>query len=166
MFVLLPGELRLAPHVPSPGYHAVRLLLLLLLSLLIFLLLLYCRLQTLALWKFSRYLILTALPFKLCNDASQFVAPTFLSLLLGVVSSGQPSSLGYMYATLMLALLITGTLCDNQHFQRVMRAGETVVVHFQFPLLTLCGNFLAKLQYMYATLQYMYAVLRCMYALL
>lgn len=81
-------------------------------------------LQTWALWKFSRYLILTALPFKLCNDASQFVAPTFLSLLLGVVSSGQPSSLGYMYATVMLALLITGTLCDSQHFQRVMRAGE------------------------------------------
>ena len=80
-------------------------------------------LQTLALWKFSRYLILTALPFKLLNDASQFVAPTFLSLLLGVVSSGQPSSVGYMYASLMLALLITGTLCDNQHFQRVMRAG-------------------------------------------
>ena len=83
-------------------------------------------LQTLALWRFTRYLILTALPFKLVNDLSQFVAPTFLNLLLGVVSSGQPSSVGYMYATLMLALLILGTASDNQHFQRVMRGGESL----------------------------------------
>ena len=86
-------------------------------------------LQVRALWNFSRYLILTALPFKLVNDASQFVAPTFLSLLLGVVSSGQPSSLGYFYAVLMLCLLITGTLSDNQHFQRVMRAGAAPSSH-------------------------------------
>lgn len=83
-------------------------------------------LQTSALWKFTRYLILTALPFKLINDLSQFVGPTFLNLLLGVVSSGQPSSLGYMYAVLMVTLLIIGTACDNQHFQRVMRGGETL----------------------------------------
>ncbi len=83
-------------------------------------------LQTLALWRFTRYLILTALPFKLVNDLSQFVAPTFLNLLLGVVSSGQPSSVGYMYATLMLALLILGTASDNQHFQRVMRGGKSL----------------------------------------
>lgn len=89
-------------------------------------------LQTLALWRFTRYLILTALPFKLVNDLSQFVAPTFLNLLLGVVSSGQPSSVGYMYATLMLALLILGTASDNQHFQRVMRGGD-LPLHF-----TLC----------------------------
>ena len=82
-------------------------------------------LQALALWRFTRYLILTALPFKLVNDLSQFVAPTFLKLLLGVVSSGQPSSVGYMYATLMLALLILGTASDNQHFQRVMRGGKS-----------------------------------------
>ena len=81
-------------------------------------------LQTLALWRFTRYLILTALPFKLVNDLSQFVAPTFLNLLLDVVSSGRPSSVGYMYATLMLALLILGTASDNQHFQRVMRGGK------------------------------------------
>ena len=81
-------------------------------------------LQTLALWRFTRYLILTALPFKLVNDLSQFVGPTFLNLLLGVVSSGQPSSVGYLYAILMLTLLIIGTASDNQHFQRVMRGGE------------------------------------------
>lgn len=80
--------------------------------------------QTSALWKFTRYLILTALPFKLVNDVSQFVGPTFLNLLLGVVSSGQPSSVGYTYAIIMLTLLIIGTAADNQHFQRVMRGGK------------------------------------------
>lgn len=85
--------------------------------------------QTAALWKFTRYLILTALPFKLVNDVSQFVGPTFLNLLLGVVSSGQPSSVGYTYAILMLTLLIIGTAADNQHFQRVMRGGKRPVMH-------------------------------------
>lgn len=85
-------------------------------------------LQTTALWKFTRYLILTALPFKLVNDVSQFVGPTFLNLLLGVVSSGQPSSVGYTYAILMLTLLIVGTAADNQHFQRVMRGGKRLVM--------------------------------------
>ena len=93
-----------------------------------------CVLQTLALWKFTRYLILTALPFKLVNDLSQFVGPTFLNLLLGVVSSGQPSSLGYMYAVLMLTLLIIGTASDNQHFQRVMRGGK--FLHSTIPAFT------------------------------
>ncbi|KAL3160420.1 hypothetical protein ABBQ32_010743 [Trebouxia sp. C0010 RCD-2024] len=90
---------------------------------------------TSALWKFTRYLILTALPFKLVNDVSQFVGPTFLNLLLGVVSSGQPSSVGYTYAVLMLTLLIIGTAADNQHFQRVMRGGfrlRAMLVHEVF----------------------------------
>ena len=96
-------------------------------------------LQTSALWQFTRYLILTALPFKLLNDASQFVGPIFLNLLLGVVSSGQPSSVGYTYALLMLSLLIIGTACDNQHFQRVMRGGTVLLTcsplnHPSFPL--------------------------------
>ena len=30
---------------------------------------------------------------------------------------------GYIYATMMLVGLVTGSLCDNQHFQRVVRAG-------------------------------------------
>ena len=80
-------------------------------------------LQTRALWRFCRYLIVTAIPFKLVNDAAQFVGPLFLNLLLNVVSSGQPSYLGYSYAVLMFVLLVIGTLSDNQHFQRVMRAG-------------------------------------------
>lgn len=92
-------------------------------------------LQTSALWKFTRYLILTALPFKLVNDVSQFVGPTFLNLLLGVVSSGQPSSVGYTYAIIMLTLLIIGTAADNQHFQRVMRGGKrcNMAVHICVP---------------------------------
>ena len=91
--------------------------------------------QTSALWKFTRYLILTALPFKLVNDVSQFVGPTFLNLLLGVVSSGQPSSVGYTYAIIMLTLLIIGTAADNQHFQRVMRGGRrcNMAVHICVP---------------------------------
>lgn len=84
--------------------------------------------QTSALWKFTRYLILTALPFKLVNDVSQFVGPTFLNLLLGVVSSGEPSSVGYTYAIIMLTLLIIGTAADNQHFQRVMRGGKRSIL--------------------------------------
>ena len=69
---------------------------------------------------------MTALPFKLVNDAATFIGPIFLNLLLGVVSSGQSYSLGYSYAALMFVGLIIGTLCDNQHFQRVMRAGADV----------------------------------------
>ena len=30
---------------------------------------------------------------------------------------------GYVYATMMLLGLVIGSLCDNQHFQRVVRAG-------------------------------------------
>ena len=36
---------------------------------------------------------------------------------------GASPVVGYTYATLMLAGLLLGTLCDNQQFQRVMRAG-------------------------------------------
>ena len=79
--------------------------------------------QTLAIWKVSWHLFLGALPFKLVNDAATFVGPIFLNLLLGVVSAGKSSTLGYSYAALMFVGLVIGTLCDNQHFQRVMRAG-------------------------------------------
>jgi len=79
--------------------------------------------QTLAIWKVSWHLFLGALPFKLVNDAATFVGPLFLNLLLGVVSAGKSSTLGYSYAALMFVGLVIGTLCDNQHFQRVMRAG-------------------------------------------
>lgn len=80
-------------------------------------------LQTHAIWRSNKWLFITALPFKLINDASQFVGPIGISLLLGVVSKGQPSSLGYTYACLLLVGLVAGSLADNQHFQRVMRTG-------------------------------------------
>ena len=82
------------------------------------------RLQTRACWAVSRGLILVAIPFKLVNDASQFIAPVFINLLLGVVANGDPAAKGYFYAGLMFAGLVIGTLCDAQHFQRTMRAGE------------------------------------------
>ena len=76
-----------------------------------------------AIWKVTWHLFVGALPFKLVNDAATFVGPIFLNLLLGVVSAGQSSTLGYSYAAVMFVGLVIGTLCDNQHFQRVMRAG-------------------------------------------
>ena len=79
--------------------------------------------QTFAIWKVTWRLFLGALPFKLVNDAATFVGPLFLNLLLGVVSEGKSSAVGYSYAGLMFVGLVIGTLCDNQHFQRVMRAG-------------------------------------------
>ena len=79
--------------------------------------------QVWAIWATTWHLFVGALPFKLINDASTFVGPVFLNLLLGVVSAGQSSTLGYSYAALMFVGLVLGTLCDNQHFQRVMRAG-------------------------------------------
>lgn len=81
----------------------------------------------LAIWKTTWKLFVTALPFKLVNDGATFIGPVFLNLLLGVVSSGQSSALGYSYAALMFVGLILGTLCDNQHFQRVMRAGARLL---------------------------------------
>ena len=84
--------------------------------------------QTRAAFKTFKWLFLGALPFKLGNDASQFVGPIFLNLLLGVVENGGSATAGYTYASLMLVLLLAGTLSDNQHFQLVMRAGKS---HFQ-----------------------------------
>ena len=77
-----------------------------------------------------------AVPFKLVNDAATFVGPIFLNLLLGVVSSGASSTLGYTYAALMFVGLVIGTLCDNQHFQRVMRAGAAASSVNGIPLST------------------------------
>ena len=84
--------------------------------------------QTLAIWKVTWRLFLGALPFKLVNDAATFVGPLFLNLLLGVVSEGKSSAVGYSYAGLMFVGLVIGTLCDNQHFQRVMRAGAATTL--------------------------------------
>ena len=110
-------------------------------------------------------LFLVALPFKLVNDASQFVGPVILNRLLTVVagqgsqnmaaagssfngtavlSSGSapgaaqqmgadmpewlawletPMSNGYCLAFMLFFGTTLGVLADNQHFQRVMRAG-------------------------------------------
>ena len=83
----------------------------------------FLRLQTLACWRTVRGQLGWAIPFKLINDASQFVAPIFINLLLDVVESGKPPSVGYTLACLMFLGLMIGTLADNQHFQRTMRAG-------------------------------------------
>lgn len=81
--------------------------------------------------------MLSALPFKLANDASQFAGPLFLSLLLTAVASDAPDAAakGYLYSGLMLAGLLTGSLADNQQFQRTMRAGfqlRSVLTHAVF----------------------------------
>jgi hypothetical protein len=118
-------------------------------------------------------LFLSALPFKLINDASQFVGPTVLNRLLTVVaakaaagagggnaaaaamaaavngtlptasshvhqqqqlllqdlSTGLPDwadaalQNGYCLAVMLFAGTLLGVLADNQHFQRVQRAG-------------------------------------------
>ena len=61
----------------------------------------------------------------MCNMYTWYMPERLTPPLLpqGVVSNGQSSALGYSYAALMFVGLIIGTLCDNQHFQRVMRAG-------------------------------------------
>ena len=66
---------------------------------------------------------LQAVPLKLMNDAAQFTAPVFLDLLLKTVEDDEPSWKGYTIVVSMFVALILGTLADNQHFQRVMRAG-------------------------------------------
>lgn len=81
-------------------------------------------LQTRACWKTTGGLIGTAIPCKLVNDASQFVAPIFINLLLGVVDNHESTGKGYSLAFLMFVLLMVGTICDNQHFQLTMRAGK------------------------------------------
>ncbi|KAK9802963.1 hypothetical protein WJX72_012534 [[Myrmecia] bisecta] len=90
---------------------------------------------TRACWHTTRGLFLAAIPLKLTNDAAQFIGPTFLNLLLGVVQAGGAALTGYTYALIMLLGLLLGTLADNQHFQRVMRAGyrlRAVLVHEVF----------------------------------
>jgi hypothetical protein len=71
-----------------------------------------------------RWHFLIAIPFKLANDAAQFVGPYFLNRLLATVATGGSPVVGYACAAAMLMGMLLGTLCDNQHFQRVMRAGD------------------------------------------
>jgi len=57
--------------------------------------------QRRACWKTTRGLLGVAIPFKIVNDASQFVAPIFINLLLNVVANGESSAKGYSLAALM-----------------------------------------------------------------
>ncbi len=46
-----------------------------------------------------------------------------MNLLLDVIARGGDQTIGYVYASAMAMGLIFGAICDNQHFQRVVRAG-------------------------------------------
>ena len=68
-------------------------------------------------------LFLTATPFKALNDASQFVGPISINLLLTSIGRNDPALLSYSYAALMFAGLVLGSACEAQYWQRAMRAG-------------------------------------------
>lgn len=61
--------------------------------------------------------------FKIGNDASQFVGPIILNLLLESMQKGDPSWNGYIYAFSIFAGVALGVLCEAQYFQNVMRVG-------------------------------------------
>lgn len=76
-----------------------------------------------ACWKTVSSLFLVAFPFKLGNDASQFIGPLFLNLLLTAIASGTPVLVSYGYALLMFLGLLLGSVCECQYWHRTMRAG-------------------------------------------
>ena len=78
---------------------------------------------TTAAWKTVAWLFITATPFKALNDASQFVGPVFLNLLLTSIARGDPARKSYSYAAGMFAGLVFGSICEGQYWQRSMRAG-------------------------------------------
>ncbi|KAJ1698124.1 hypothetical protein LUZ63_006636 [Rhynchospora breviuscula] len=61
--------------------------------------------------------------FKIGNDASQFVGPVILNLLLASMQRGDPAWHGYIYAFSIFAGVALGVLCEAQYFQNVMRVG-------------------------------------------
>ncbi|CAL5029968.1 unnamed protein product [Urochloa decumbens] len=61
--------------------------------------------------------------FKIGNDASQFVGPLILNLLLESMQNGDPSWSGYIYAFSIFAGVSLGVLAEAQYFQNVMRVG-------------------------------------------
>ncbi|KAJ3693574.1 hypothetical protein LUZ60_009054 [Juncus effusus] len=61
--------------------------------------------------------------FKIGNDASQFVGPTVLNLLLDSMQRGEPGWNGYIYAFSIFAGVFLGVLAEAQYFQNVMRVG-------------------------------------------
>lgn len=61
--------------------------------------------------------------FKIGNDASQFVGPICLNLLLASMQNGDPAWIGYIYAACIFVGVFGGVLCEGQYFQNVMRVG-------------------------------------------
>lgn len=61
--------------------------------------------------------------FKIGNDASQFVGPVVLNLLLESMQRGDPAWIGYIYAFSIFAGVSLGVMSEAQYFQNVMRVG-------------------------------------------
>ncbi|XP_078176000.1 ABC transporter C family member 2-like isoform X2 [Carex rostrata] len=61
--------------------------------------------------------------FKIGYDASQFVGPVILNLLLASMQRDDPVWHGYIYAFSIFAGVALGVLCEAQYFQNVMRTG-------------------------------------------
>lgn len=61
--------------------------------------------------------------FKIGNDASQFVGPMMLNLLLQSMQKGDPAYIGYIYAASIFVGIMGGVLCEGQYFSNVLRAG-------------------------------------------
>ncbi|XP_078432524.1 ABC transporter C family member 2-like [Wolffia australiana] len=61
--------------------------------------------------------------FKIGNDASQFVGPVILNLLLQSMQQGDPSWNGYIYAFSIFLGVALGVVSEAQYFQNVMRVG-------------------------------------------
>eukprot|EP00262_Sarcandra_glabra_P011548 TRINITY_DN2799_c0_g1_i1.p1 TRINITY_DN2799_c0_g1~~TRINITY_DN2799_c0_g1_i1.p1 ORF type:complete len:1626 (+),score=287.39 TRINITY_DN2799_c0_g1_i1:361-5238(+) len=61
--------------------------------------------------------------FKIGNDASQFVGPVILNLLLQSMQNREPTWIGYIYALSIFLGVVWGVLSEAQYFQNVMRVG-------------------------------------------
>ncbi|ERM99159.1 ABC transporter C family member 2 [Amborella trichopoda] len=61
--------------------------------------------------------------FKVGNDASQFVGPVILNLLLVSMQRGDPAWIGYICAFSIFMGVVLGVLSEAQYFQNVMRVG-------------------------------------------
>ncbi|MCO5564932.1 hypothetical protein L7F22_018602 [Adiantum nelumboides] len=61
--------------------------------------------------------------FKIGSDASEFVGPVMLNLLLQSMQRGEPGYIGYFYAASIFFGVMGGVLCDGQYYQNVLRVG-------------------------------------------
>eukprot|EP00301_Raphidiophrys_heterophryoidea_P005475 c12292_g1_i1.p1 GENE.c12292_g1_i1~~c12292_g1_i1.p1 ORF type:complete len:1600 (+),score=427.88 c12292_g1_i1:315-4802(+) len=64
--------------------------------------------------------------WKMFNDASQFVGPYFLKLLLQSIAKHESWKVGYFYAMCIFAGQLVGMVGENIHFQKIMRVGFQV----------------------------------------